>query len=281
MNLFLRQLGSELWKLFGKKRTYIGFAIFLLAQNLILFLFHYSSRWQSSYSNLLAGWGYLASEFISVLTVAVLMLLPQVLLLMPLYTTLVGGDLVAKEVEDGTLRMILSRPITRLRLITVKWVTGVIFSALLVLVLGGVALVAANFWFPWKSMVVIGPGGWFNLFGPSEGLTFYAAAHGFLAVNSVTMLSLAFMFSCFNVKPAAATILALSFLFLNMVLSQMPFAEDYRDWFLTSHFNSWLLVFKPNVQASQFIGSLSVLLGYNLTAFIIGAAAFQVRDFKA
>ena len=80
-----------------------------------------------------------------------------------------NGDLVAKEVEDGTLRMILSRPITRLRLITVKWVAGVIFAVLLVIVLGGVALAAANIWFPWKSMVVIGPGGWFNLFGPSEG----------------------------------------------------------------------------------------------------------------
>ncbi len=280
MNLFLRQLGSELWKLFGKKRTYIGFAIFLLAQNLILFLFHYSSRWQSSYANLLTGWGYLASEFISALTVAVLMLLPQVMLLMPLYTTLVGGDLVAKEVEDGTLRMILARPITRLRLIAVKWVTGVIFAALLVLVLGGVALVAANFWFPWKSMVVIGPDRWFNIFAPGEGLSYYALAHVFLAVNAVTMLSLAFMFSCFNVKPAAATILALSFLFLNMVLSQMPFAEDYRDWFLTNHFSSWIFVFKPNAQASWFVGSLSVLLGYNLTAFIIGATAFHVRDFK-
>ena len=280
MNLFFRQLGSELWKLFGKKRTYIGFAIFLLLQNLILLLLHYSSRWQSNYTNLLAAWGHLASEFISALTVAVMMLWPQSFLLLPLYTTLVGGDLVAKEVEDGTLRMILSRPITRLRLITVKWVTGVIFTTLLVLVLGGVALVAANFWFPWKSMVVIGPGGWFNLFGPSGGLALYGLAHLLLTVSAVTTLSLAFMFSCFNIKPAAATILALSFYLLNMVLSLMPFAEDYRDWFLTSHFDSWLLVFKPNVQASQFVGSLSVLLGYNLTAFIIGAAAFQVRDFK-
>ena len=47
-----------------------------------------------------------------VLFVAVIMLFPQVILLMPLYAALVGGDLVAKETEDGTLRMILSRPIS-------------------------------------------------------------------------------------------------------------------------------------------------------------------------
>ena len=32
------------------------------------------------------------------------------------------------------------------------------------------------------------------------------------------MLSVASMFSCFNMKPAAATILALSYLFMNLVM---------------------------------------------------------------
>ena len=73
---------------------------------------------------MLAGNGYLAQEYVSALTVAVIMLIPQILLLMPLYAALVGGDLVAKEVEDGTLRMILSRPISRFRLLFVKWVAG-------------------------------------------------------------------------------------------------------------------------------------------------------------
>ena len=68
------------------------------------------------------------------------MLIPQVALLMPLYAALVGGDMVAKEAEDGTLRMILSRPISRFRLLFVKWLAGVIFAALLVVVLGGTAL---------------------------------------------------------------------------------------------------------------------------------------------
>ena len=32
-SMFFAQLRNELWKLFGKKRTYIGFGAFLLAQN--------------------------------------------------------------------------------------------------------------------------------------------------------------------------------------------------------------------------------------------------------
>src|SRR5206468_4180859 len=125
--MFLRHLRNELWKLFGKKRTYIGFGAFLLAQNGMLLAFRFT-RWQSEVERMLAGNGYLAQEYISALTVAVVMLAPQIILLMPLYAALVGGDLVAKEAEDGTLRMILSRPISRLRLLFAKWMAGVVFS---------------------------------------------------------------------------------------------------------------------------------------------------------
>ena len=34
--MFYLQLRNELWKLFAKKRTYIGFLMFLLAQNVIM-----------------------------------------------------------------------------------------------------------------------------------------------------------------------------------------------------------------------------------------------------
>src|SRR3954466_11480775 len=137
--MFYRHLRNELWKLFGKKRTYIGFGAFLVAQNAMLLAFRFT-RWESDVERLLAGNGYLAKEYVSALTVAVLLLIPQVLLLMPLYTALVGGDLVAKEAEDGTLLIILSRPVSRFNLLLAKWVAGGIFSVLLVTVLGLTAL---------------------------------------------------------------------------------------------------------------------------------------------
>src|ERR1035441_5864617 len=204
--MFYHHLRNELWKLFGKKRTYIGFGMFLVAQNAMLVAFRYT-HWQTQMQNLLEGNGYLAQEYVSALTVALVMLIPQILLLMPLYVSLVGGDLVAKEVEDGTLRMILSRPISRFRLLLVKWVAGGIFSALLVLVLGGTALGFARMWFPWKGMFVFVPGQVFNVLGADEGFKLYMWSHLFMTLNASVVLGIAFMFSCFNMKPAAATIL--------------------------------------------------------------------------
>ena len=282
-DLFL-QLRSELAKLFGKKRTYIGFGVFLIAQNVMLLAFRYSN-WSKGTAQLLESNGYIATEFISALTVAVLMLIPQIVLLMPLYVTLVGGDLVAKEAEDGTLRMILARPISRFRLLFIKWLTGVIFAAILVIALGGMALLFARFWFEWKGMFIFipvpGSGTIFNVLSAEEGVKFYSLAHVFLAINACTMLSLAFMFSCFNMKPAAATILAISFLFLSVVMEGMPFFADWKDFAITHHFRSWILIFSKPMQTAQIAESFCVLVGVNVTAFVIGVTHFHMRDIKS
>ena len=282
--MFFLQLRSELAKLFGKKRTYIGFGVFLIAQNAMLLAFRYSN-WSKGTAHLLDSNGYQASDFISALTVAVLMLIPQIILLMPLYVMLVGGDLVAKEAEDGTLRMILSRPISRFRLLFTKWLTGVIFAAILVISLGAMALFFARCWFEWKGMFIFipvpGAQTIFSVLDASEGLKLYALAHVVLAINACTMLSLAFMFSCFNMKPAAATILALSFLMLSVVMEGMPFFADWKEFALTHHFRAWILVFSKPMQVAQIAESLCVLVAVNVTAFIIGVTHFHMRDIKS
>src|ERR1051326_4967227 len=182
--MFFRHLRNELWKLFGKKRTYIGFGAFVLAQTAMLLLFQLGPV-QRNMEKVLAGNGYLAEEYISALTVAVAILFPQVLMFMPLYAALVGGDMVAKEAEDGTLRMILSRPISRFRLLFVKWLGGVIFSAVLVTVLGTMAVVFARMWFPWRAMFVFFPPlGIFSLLDVSDGLRLYILSHAFMAINA-------------------------------------------------------------------------------------------------
>ena len=174
--MFYRHFRNELWKLFGKKRTYIGFGAFLLVQTAMLLMFRFG-RVRAEMERTLAGNGYLASEYISTLTVAVIMLIPQVALLMPLYAALVGGDMVAKEVEEGTLRMILSRPISRFRLLFMKWLAGVLFATLLVLVLGGTALCLARIWFPWQGMFVSWPGIGFNVLSAGTGFKLYLWSH--------------------------------------------------------------------------------------------------------
>jgi ABC-2 type transport system permease protein len=276
----MRHLKSELIKLFGKKRTYIGFGAFLLSQNVMLLLFRFT-HWQRDMERQLSSNGYFAADYVSTLTVAFIMLLPLAPLLMPLYAALVGGDLVAKEVEDGTLRMILARPISRFALLAAKWTSGLIFSAVLVLALGGTALLFARLWFPWRGMFVFAPGMVFNVLPAIAGLKLYSCSLLFITLNACVILGLGFMFSCFNMKPAAATILSLSFLFINFVLENIPFFEPYQDWFLTHHFKSWILIYAEPTPWARVTESMFILSAVCISAFLIGAAAFQARDIKS
>ena len=278
--MFYLHFRNELWKLFGKKRTYIGFGAFLVVQTGMLLMFRFGHV-RADMERTLAGNGYLAQEYISALTVAVIMLIPQVALLMPLYAALVGGDLVAKEAEEGTLRMILSRPISRFRLLLMKWLAGAVFAALLVSALGGTALCLARIWFPWKGMFVSWPGIGFNVLSAEVGFRLFLWSLVFMAVNATVAVGLAFMFSCFNMKPAAATILALSVLFVSMVLENIPFFERYREWFPTYHFHTWIRVYSQPTPWDSIAQALCILLAVNLTTFLVGAAAFQARDIKS
>ena len=62
-------------------------------------------------------------------------------LFLPIAVAVLGGDAVAGEVQSGTLRYLLVRPASRLRLLVAKLVTVVAFVVLAVLVVAAVAAV--------------------------------------------------------------------------------------------------------------------------------------------
>jgi ABC-2 type transport system permease protein len=276
------QLRNELWKTFGKKRTYIGSGMFFLAQSIGILLFQLG---RGPYRDLVADIeraGFSAERFVSNLTVASFMLVPIAYFLLPLYVSLVGGDMVAKEVEDGTLRMILCRPVNRLRLLLLKWLAGAVFSLILVLSLGLFSAALAGVFFPSGGLFVFLPLD--QIVGAFEGGAAwqrFTMVHLFMTFEAVTLMTLAFMFSCFNVKPAAATIMAVSVFFLSMILHDMPYFRALREWFMVHHLYVWTHLFRSHVPWWRVGQSLSILAGYNLTFLIIGCTAFQQRDIKS
>lgn len=278
--MFLAQLRNELWKLFGKKRTYIGFASFLVVENGVsfaLYKLHFAMA-----KRLLEGNGYLAESYFSALTAAMIALAPVLGLMLPLYVALIGGDLVAKEAEDGTLRMILCRPVSRTRLLVTKWLAGAVFSILLVLALAALGLACARLWFPWKGLFVWSPEDQiFGVFDAGAGLARYCLSMCFMLTPAFTILGLGFLFSCFNMKPAAATILALSICFADFACCHIPYFQDHPNWFLTTHMHSWLWVFQDHIPWWKIAQSLCILAGFNLTFLIVGCAAFHARDIKS
>src|SRR5688572_2757571 len=281
MIMFLLQLRNELWKLFAKKRTYIGLAMFLLAQNTVILLFRFTPA-SNVMKRMLAGNGYVVADYMSALTLSTIMVIVMAVTLLPLYMALMGGDFVAKEAEDGTLRMILSRPISRLRLIFLKWLAGGVFSLVMVFALGVLGFIFSALWYPPRGgLFVFIPGEMFFVYDFSTGLGRYAAAHVVMFAKAQTILTFALMFSCFNMKPAAATILALSLITITRILMEIPYFHDMRHWFLAYHLDVWVLFFKEQIPWPRIGESLSVLAAANVSLMVIGCTAFHLRDIKS
>ena len=281
MSLFFLQLYGELWKLFARKRTYLGFGVFLGVEILVLALCQMPLG-QQGLRRAIERFGAIFEQYFSGLTLAMIMVPITVILLGALFLALVGGDIVAKEVEDGTLRMTLCRPISRGRVLAVKYCTCVLYTVTLVFFIGLSALIAAT--------LVRGKGGLFitapeenllALYEFHEGLRRYLTALPCLSLSLLTITTFSFQLSCWNMKPAAATIAAICLFFVDWILHFIPYFETYHPWMMTTHMSTWLNCFRQQIPWEKMVSDYAWLIGLDGTFLVIGAVVFCSRDFKS
>jgi ABC-2 type transport system permease protein len=281
MSLFFLQLYGELWKLFARKRTYIGFGAFFGLEVVILILFQLP-KVQHSFRHLMEQAGYVFEGYFSGVTLAFQILYWTVFLLGGLYIALVGGDIVAKEVEDGTMRMTLCRPVSRVRVLALKYAACLIYTAALTIFIGLSALTIG--------LLRQGTGGFFAfqplqklfaLYDFIPGLQRYLCSLPLLGLTLVSVTSLAFMFSCFNMKPVSATICTLTYFTTDNIFRNIPYFESLKHWFITSHVETWYNIFRSPVPWSRMVEDYAYLIGVDATFVLIGVVAFSVRDFKS
>lgn len=281
MSLFLRQLHGELWKLFARKRTYIGFGAFLAVEIVILVLFQLP-KVQRSWKALLERAGYGFEEYFSGITLAFQVVVWTTFLLGGLYVALVSGDVVAKEVEDGTLRMTLCRPVSRLRVLALKYLSCLIYTFALIFFIGLSALAVGLLRQGVGDFFAFQPvRGLFVLYAFEEGLWRYLGSLPLLALSCVSITSLGFALSCFNMKPAAATISTLSYFIADSIFQQVPYFESIKVWFITTHIDAWYDIYRSPIPWPRMVEDYAYLFAVNCTLVLAGAVVFQSRDFKS
>ncbi len=281
MKLFLLQFQFELLKMFARKRTYLGFGAFVGVEALILLLLRMPAA-QRRFTHSMIQHGLDFSHYFSGLTVAYVMMSNTVFLLGSLYLALVCGDIVSKEVEDGTMRMILSRPVSRARIIVLKFLSCVFYTWVLTLFIVASSLLLGIADRGLGGLIVVAP--WEHVFGFFEagpGLERFGWAGLLLGLILLTLASLGFMFSCFNMKPASATVLTLSLYIIDEILRNVPYFESIQPYFLTQNMGIWMHVFEPTIPWGRIAHSLAYLGAFNLLFVAIGAFQFARRDFKS
>jgi len=281
VRLFFLQFQGEMWKLFARKRTYLGFGVFL-ALELVILLIIQLPKVQRAWRHVMENAGYGFEEYFSGITLAFQVVYLSTALLGGLYAALVAGDIVAKEVEDGTLRMALCRPISRLRLLAVKFLVCVFYTFALTFFIGlsalavGIARQGIGGFFVFQPMDKL-----FAVYQFGPGLVRYLGSLFPLALSVLSVTSLAFMLSCCNVKPAAATISTLSYFIADMIFRRIPYFEPITQWFITTHTESWYNALRSPLPWQTMAEDYTYLLALDATFVLVGAVIFSSRDFKS
>lgn len=282
MTLFFQQWYGELLKLFARKRTYIGFGVFTALQIVILVMLKTLGfeKWMARF---IAPQTDSFEYYISALTLAFIVVKLSVFILGGIYLSLVSGDIVAKESEDGHLRLLLARPVSRFRLLLLKYLTSSAYAVSLIFFLFFVAFLLG--------IAMKGWGGGFFAFAPeigvvgfydwTPGMKRYLLAAVMLGLSMTSVGSIAFFLSCFRIKPAAATIGALSYALVDMILRESGFMESYEHFLITKHISVWARVLAETIDWALILRSFAVLFALNITLFTLGYAVFESRDLKS
>lgn len=269
----------ELFKIFKKPRTYIAFA----AIGLIIILIQLAmfadgeSYMEFMMGNINSAFDIegkkLNGFFIFYL------ILHTLLVHIPLLICLVAGDAVAGEANMGTLRLLVSKPVSRTALMLSKFLATSVYTLLLLLFMAVIGLAGSIALFG-VSDLMVQKSDMFILLDKSDVLWRYAAACGFAALSMITVAALAFLFSVFAENSIGPIISAMSVVIVCTILTTMdiPIFYALKPYLFTNHMLNWKGFFDNPVDLPEVLKSAAVLLFHIVLFVSLAIYFFRKKD---
>jgi ABC-2 type transport system permease protein len=279
MTAFVRQLGWEIRKLWARPRTYLGFAMSLGFEVLLLILYRVTPLEESLGRTFWRVPPDLAAGTHSGLTVGLHVAAETMGVMTSLFLALVAGDIIANESEERTLHMIFSRPASRTSVLAQKILTCTLYTLLLSLFVGATSLAL--------TLMRDGPGALVlvsareSIVGTHDfaaGLERYALGILLLTPCWLTFTLLAFMLSCWSMKPGAATVLALAVLLTDQLLRLQPGLPEFTAYSLWTRILTWRQVFSYEIPWLRIERNLGQLFALDVALIALAWWTFRRRE---
>jgi ABC-2 type transport system permease protein len=286
-------LEIELFKIFKRPRTYISFAA-IAAMILIIQLglkFDGKSYLQLLMSGISDSF-YVPYEMILNGYLVAFVILNTLLIHVPLLVALVAGDVVAGEANMGTLRLLVTRPVSRTELMLAKFTASVIYTVILLIWMAALALFLSMLFFGTNDML-IARNEVMEQIGRNDILWRYMAAFGYAAVALSTVAALAFLLSVFAENSIGPIVSTISIVIVLTILSEMKiplYDQTVKPYLFTSHMLAWKGFFysKANNNGQAIAGSIEnlpailrsmgILLAYILGFVTTAVVVFNKKD---
>jgi ABC-2 type transport system permease protein len=266
-------LHIELYKIFRKPRTYISFATVAAITTLVQIALLANGQEFSDF--MLQGINAqfdLEGKILNGYFVTYL-ILGMLLVHVPLLVALVAGDAVAGEAAAGTLRLVLTKPVGRGKLIIGKYAATVVYAVALLawLALTGLLL----------SLLLFGPGDLIIaksyevvVLLKQDVMWRYLCAFGFAALAMMAVAALSVFLSVLSENPIGPIVGTMGVIIVLTIISNLdlPVFGAIKPFLLTTHMLGWKGFFSDPVPYGAIARSAAVLCGYIVA--LIGAAIF-------
>lgn len=278
----MKLLRIELYKVFKRPRTYISFGIvtaisFLIqlamlsgGKDFVSFGMQGVSEQFDVQGNIINGY------FVTYL------ILQSLLVQIPLLVALVAGDMLAGEASMGTLRLLITKPISRPRLIWVKFLASLIYTVLLIIWLAIVGLLA--------SLIIFGGGDLINMKSDTFIILLeadmpwrYMAAFVFASLAMTTIAALAMMLSAFADNSIGPIIATMGIVVVLTILTnlELPLFNLVKPYLFTKHMIGWKGFFDDPVPYAAIGRSALVLVLYTFGFLGVTVAYFNKKDISS
>jgi ABC-2 type transport system permease protein len=249
-------VGTELRRQASRPRTRIALAFMIALPLIILAAFEFGGDGDDDRNG-----GGAFSSLVDVATsggpnFALFTLFVSAGFLLVVVVALFFGDTIASEASWGSLRYLLAIPVPRARLLGVKLIVSMIYSAVALVLLVGTALVAGTLrygWHPLRSTIA-------DEVPAGTALVRIAACLGYIALTLLVVGALAFLLSVSTDAPLGAVGGAVLLHILSSILDQITALGTLR-LFLPTHYNdAWVGLLSTPVQIDSMVrGAISAL----------------------
>jgi ABC-2 type transport system permease protein len=274
----LAAIQLELYKIFSRPRTYIAFAVIVILVAAIQFgvyaegqtmLDALTQNLQSTFDfsgNLLNGY------FTS------FMILNMLWVHVPFLVALVTGDLLSGEAAGGTLRMLLTRSVSRGEWVVAKFIAAIIYSTILVLLLGALSLILCKMLFGYGDLLVIR--NTINILPESDVMWRFYGAFGYGLLGMLVVAALSFFFSSLSDNSIGPIIGTMGVVIAFTVFSTLDVSifRIMKPFLFTTYMGEWKSFFDFEPDYTKISRAAAVLLAHVVGLFLLTLVWFKRKD---
>ena len=272
-------INIELYKIFKKWRSYIGFIAIAVLIPVIEFAMHIEgTRSLNFVTRQLQDTFIFVGNLLNTYFVSYL-ILNSLAVHIPFLITLVAGDLLAGEATAGTYRILITRPVSRFQIVFSKFVAGLIYTFLLILWLAVISMGLGYLLFGTGELIVL-KSGTIIVLAKNDILWRFLLAYCFAVLSMGVVATLAFLFSALveNAIGPIITTMAIIIIFIILSAINIDIFQSIKPFLFTSYMNTWSSFFDNPMDTGEIIKSVSVLSAHIIVLFGLALYIFKKKD---